>query len=103
MKLIIFRGAGFAGMVARTELDAKSLQRDDAKIFASQIARANLRDDPPPLPKKPWPDAQLYELCLEESGPTLNVRYSEESLPEDVRLLMAWVDGRPERVESIEP
>ncbi|ALO67883.1 hypothetical protein AS189_17110 [Arthrobacter alpinus] len=103
MKLIIFRGGGFAGMVARTELDAKSLPRDDAKTFASEIARANLRDEPPPVPEKSWPDAQHYELCLEESGPTLNVRYSEESLPEDVRLLMAWVDGRPERVESIGP
>lgn len=35
-------------MVARTELDAKSLPRDDAETFASSIARANLREEPPP-------------------------------------------------------
>lgn len=102
MKLIISRGAGFAGMVARTELDATSLPRDDAKTFATEIARANLHDVPPPPTEQPWPDAQLYEICLEGSGPTINVHYTEQSLPEDVRLLVAWVDGRPERVESLE-
>ncbi|MGP9502402.1 protealysin inhibitor emfourin [Specibacter sp. AOP5-B1-6] len=103
MRLIIFRGAGLAGLVARTELDAKSLPQAAAKTFAVEVDRANLREEPPPPPEKSWPDAQLYELCLEEAGPTISVRYSDESLPEQVRLLVAWVDGRPERVESIEP
>ncbi|WP_449372050.1 protealysin inhibitor emfourin [Arthrobacter psychrolactophilus] len=102
MRVTILRGGGLPGIVARTELDAAALPKSAARAFASEVARANLGECPAPPTANPWPDAQLYELRVEESGPTINVRYTEQSLPERVRLLVAWVDGRPERVESIE-
>jgi hypothetical protein len=102
MRLIILRGGGLAGIVARTELDTHALPKSEAKAFVSEVARANLDDQPPPAPASPRPDSQLYEINLERTGLTITVRYTEQSLPEEVRLLVAWVDARPERVESIE-
>ena len=61
-----------------------------------------LREQPESPPGRSWPDAQLYEISLEETEATVNVFYTDENLPENVRQLMAWVDGRPERIESIE-
>lgn len=102
MRVTILRGGGLPGIVARTELDAAALPTSAATTFAKEVARANLGEQPAPPTAKPWPDAQLYELRVEEAGPLIHVRYTEQSLPERVRLLVAWVDGRPERVESIE-
>lgn len=102
MKLTIRRGGGLAGMVAQTELDDRSLPKTDAEAFAGEVARANLHEQPEPPAARPWPDAQLYEILLEAAGPPISLHYTDETLPESVRLLVAWVDGRPERVESIE-
>lgn len=49
------------------------------------------------------PDEMLYELTAQDGGRTHTLRYAESQLPEDVRQLIAWVDGRPERSEAIEP
>lgn len=102
MKLTIRRGGGIAGIVAQTELDAQVLPEPAAQAFAGEIARANLHDQIAEPPAKQWPDGQLYEISLKEAGPPVTCFYTDESLPENVRLLLAWVDGRPERIESIE-
>ncbi len=102
MKLTIRRGGGIAGIVAQTELDAQVLPEPAAQAFAGEIARANLHDQVAEPPATQWPDGQLYEISLKEAGPPVTCFYTDESLPENVRLLLAWVDGRPERIESIE-
>ena len=102
MKLTIRRGGGIAGILARTELDTGDLPLPDAELFAAQMDQSGLRDPGEPPAAGRRPDAQLYEISWEESGRQDSRRYSEESLPEGVRQLLAWVDGRPERVESIE-
>ncbi|MDJ0355277.1 protealysin inhibitor emfourin [Paenarthrobacter sp. PH39-S1] len=102
MKLTVRRGGGIAGITARTELDADALPPAAAEAFAGEISHAGMRElnDPPTTRQRP--DSQLYEISLEEAGQPFSVHYTDESLPEDVRRLLAWVDGRPERVESIE-
>lgn len=102
MKLTIIRAGGIAGIVARTELDQQALPTSAAKDFAGEVRRAKLVEQAPPPPDRPRPDTQLYEINLEWTGPAVTVRYTDDSLPEGVRLLVAWVDNRPERVESIE-
>lgn len=108
MKLIIRRGGGFAGMITHTELDAKALPGPAAADFAGAVARAELnKTDKAPSARgaareRPWPDAMLYEISLEASGPPVNAQFTDQTLPEGVRHLLEWVDGRPERVESIE-
>lgn len=103
MKLTIRRGGGLAGVVSQTELDAETLPHTAAEAFAGAVARANLAGQPVPAPARDWPDAQLYEISLEGNEAPVSVFYTDENLPETVRTLMAWVDGRPERVESINP
>lgn len=102
MKVVILRGGGFSGRVARTELDAHALPEPVAQDFAARVERAELAEQPENRPGRRWPDAQSYELCVEQSGSAVNCRFTEETLPENVRLLLAWVDGRPERVQSLE-
>ena len=102
MKVTIVRGGGIAGIVARTELDAGRLPKAAAKTLADELARANLAALPEPPAARQWPDAQLYEISVENAEESVKARFTDEALPENVRLLMAWVDSRPERVDSIE-
>ncbi|AIY03485.1 hypothetical protein ART_3886 [Arthrobacter sp. PAMC 25486] len=102
MKLTIIRGGGIAGIVARTELDAQALPEPAAKAFAQEVARANLDSLPAPADARRWPDAQLYEISVESTEHSFKVRCTDDSMPENVRLLVAWVDSRPERIDSIE-
>ena len=102
MKLTIRRGGGIAGIVARTELDQNALPKTEADTFAGEVARARIREQHDLPAATPWPDSQLYEISLEGSGPPVNVHFTDETLPEDVSRLLAWVDARPERIESIE-
>lgn len=102
MKLTIRRGGGFAGIVTQTELDTQALPKPAAEKFAGEVARANLAGQDETPPGRRWPDAQLYEISLEESAESVSVFYTDENLPEEIRQLVEWVDGRPERVESIE-
>lgn len=102
MKLTIRRGGGIAGLVARTELDASDLPPPAAEMFAAHMDRSGLRTSGEPPAAVRRPDDQLYDLSWEEAGHTGSRRFSESNLPEGVRQLLAWVDGRPERIESIE-
>ncbi|AXJ10926.1 protealysin inhibitor emfourin [Arthrobacter sp. PM3] len=102
MKLTIRRGGGIAGIVARTELDTSDLPPPAAETFAAYMDQSGLRAPGEPPAAERRPDDQLYDLSWEESGHTGSRRFSESNLPEGVRQLVAWVDGRPERTESIE-
>jgi hypothetical protein len=44
-----------------------------------------------------------YEVSVEDEGQTTTRRYTEQTLPESLRSLIAWVDSRPERRQSIVP
>ncbi len=102
MKLTVRRGGGISGIVARTELDANALPPTDAAAFTAEVNRARMRELPDPPATSRRPDSQLYDISLQDTGQPCSRHYTDESLPEDVRRLVAWVDGRPERIESIE-
>ena len=44
----------------------------------------------------------LYEVCVERADGTTTARYTDATLPEAVRALIAWADGRPERTDALE-
>ncbi|TDW29985.1 protealysin inhibitor emfourin [Cryobacterium psychrophilum] len=102
MKLCVRRGGGFAGMVARTDLDSAVLPPADATTLAAEIDRAGLRNLTEPRANRTWPDAQLYDISLVDGKREYHYRCTDATIPEGVRELLAWVDERPERVESIE-
>ena len=101
MKLSITRGGGVAGITTRTELDAGDLEPADAEAFMAR-ARAVDLPDPGGL-ASPQPDETLYTVCLEDAGGRTEVHYTDGTLPEDVRELIAWADLRPERRERVGP
>jgi hypothetical protein len=47
------------------------------------------------------PDEMSYEVTVEDQGQATTRRFTEQTLPESLRSLIAWVDGRPERSQSI--
>lgn len=103
MRLSVRRGGGFAGIVTRTDLDAEALPATDAAALAAEVDRAGLRTlrDPPGV--RTWPDSLIYDISLTDDSQEFRYHCSEESLPDGVRQLLAWIDSRPESVESIEP
>lgn len=103
MKLAIVRGGGIAGMVTLTELDSAALSGPDAQALTDQVDRAGLRTLPEPAPTRRQPDELAYEIVVYDDGDRLRLRFSEASLPDEVRLLVEWVDGRPERSQSLAP
>jgi len=103
MRLSVRRGGGFAGFVTRTDLDAEALPATDAVALAAEVDRAGLRTLSDAHGTRTWPDSLLYDISLTDQAQEFRFHCSEESLPEGVRGLIAWVDARPERVESIEP
>lgn len=102
MKLTIRRGGGIAGIVARTDLDTNDLPPPAAETFAAHMDQSGLRESGEPPAAVRRPDDQLYDISWEESGHADSRRFSESNLPEGVRQLLAWVDARAERIESIE-
>ncbi|WP_433875752.1 protealysin inhibitor emfourin [Sinomonas atrocyanea] len=117
MKLTVRRGGGISGIVTRTELDTAALPDPVAEDLVGEVQRAGLQDQPGPEhsvpategqhePRAPavrQPDSQLYEISVEGLGAApFSARYTDESLPEQVRHLMELIDARPERTDSVE-
>src|SRR4029077_15692220 len=106
MKSEIVRGGGLAGLTTRTELETDALASEPAHTLAAHVRGAGLLGAPPPAPPDPaerYPDELLYEVTAHHQGHVRTARYSEAQLPEEVRRLIAWVDGRPERSQPTEP
>lgn len=110
MKLIVRRGGGLAGMVRRTELDAAALAEEPARDFAVMVERTQLRGAGPAGAEPAagsagggrWPDALSYEVQLDDDGASHSHSYTDQTLPSDVARLIQWLDGRPERTDSVE-
>jgi hypothetical protein len=96
----IVRAGGLAGFVRRTELDSAGLPQD-ALLTLRALVAALLVD--PAAGVAPAPDELRYELILEDDGATTTLRPTEQTLSDDERLLIAFVDGRDERVELVVP
>jgi hypothetical protein len=106
MKIEIVRGGGLAGLSTRTELDADTLAHESAQTLVERVRDVGLLGNAPGVLSRSadrYPDELLYEVTAYDEGVARTVRYSEAELPDNVRQLIAWVDGQPERSEAIEP
>ncbi|MDQ3103783.1 MAG: hypothetical protein M3Q87_00915 [Actinomycetota bacterium] len=103
MKLVIVRGGGIGGPVTLTELDSDQLSSADSQALAEQVDRADLGNVPEPATRRRQPDELLYEIVVHNGGERLILRFSEATLPDEIRLLIQWIDGRPERSQSLAP
>lgn len=96
VKLSIARGGGIAGIATRTQVSTDSLSATDAETLRAMVEDAGLltlSDDVPARP--PHADDLLYELTVEIEGHVHTVHVTESTLPEAVRLLIAWADSLP--------
>ena len=103
MKLSIVRGGSIAAIVTRIEVSTDSLSPEDARALHSKVGEAGilgLSDDVPATAQHP--EDLLYELTVEDEGRVHTVRLSESTLPEAVRLLIAWADSVPGGEATIE-
>jgi len=101
VKLSIVRGGGLAGIATQTTLDRDDLPPDGAAAFDEQVAAAGTFEEAGPTPS-PHPDEMLYELKLTD-GEERTARFTDTSLPDPVRRLVEWAEGRPERKTEILP
>ncbi len=101
MKLTITRGGGLAGIARQTELASDALPDDDAATLHDQVAGAEWLHEEAREAPGVHPDEMSYEVTVEHEGRTTTQRFTEQTLPESLRSLIAWVDGRPERSQSI--
>jgi hypothetical protein len=100
VRVTIVRGGGLAGLVRRTELDSAELPPEAVALLCELVDRL-----PTDRPRAGGvaPDEPRYELALDDGGRKSSWRQTEQALSEDERLLIAFVDGRAERVDSVEP
>jgi hypothetical protein len=102
VKVTIVRGGGLAGIATRTELDGADLSDADARAFAEAVGRAGPVMQSPEPRGRPLPDQTLYDVRVDDGGHEVRARFDDETLPDEVRRLVEWVDARPERTHRIE-
>jgi hypothetical protein len=102
LKLTIIRGGGLAGISRQTELASEALPPGEATKLHELVEGAGLLGEAAPREAPPvHPDEMSYEVIVEHEGRAQTQRFSEQTLPDPVRRLIASIDSRPERRQSI--
>jgi hypothetical protein len=104
LKVTVIRGGGLAGISRQTDLASGALPPGEATRLHELVEGAGLLGVAAPREAPPGhPDEMSYEVSVEHQGPTRTRRFTEQTLPDPVRSLIAWIDSRPERRQSIVP
>jgi emfourin len=104
MELAIVRGGGVSGIASRTRLHADALSADDARALTARVERAGLLTaSEQPAPPPAHADEPRYAVTVGHGEAQRTLRFSESTLPEPVRDLIAWVDAHPAREQEILP
>jgi hypothetical protein len=96
MKVAVVRGGGVAGLTTRTRLAAEALPEGDAKALHELVRGSGLLTKPE-TPRQPpsHADELLYSVTVDDGERERTLRFSDESLPDEVRSLIEWVDAHP--------
>jgi Emfourin len=104
VKLTVIRGGGLAGVSRQAELSSDVLQPAEATKLDELVEGAGLLGEAAPREAPPaHPDEMSYEVIVEHEGRAQTLRFTEQTLPDSVRSLIAWIDSRPEHSKSIVP
>jgi hypothetical protein len=101
VKVAILRSGGVAGFVTRTELESASLPEALRPEFEARLQRA-LDTNLPSCGSFGDVGEPRYEISLDNGDEAITLRFDERDVPEPIRALIDWTDGRPERQTSIE-
>jgi hypothetical protein len=104
MRVSVVRGGGFGGLIRTTTADPGRLSPRDRQELEVLVRQAGLSGTPAVTdPEEPGPDRFTYAVTVEDEGHIHTARFSERSLPEEVRKLISWVGEVKGRQESVEP
>jgi hypothetical protein len=93
VKVSITRGGGVAGILRVVEVDADDVPADALAALRGSSGGGS----PPPSPRRP--DEMTYAVRVGDS----EARFTDSTLPDEVRRLIAWADAHPARREQIRP
>jgi Emfourin len=98
LKLTITRGGGLAGLTRQTEVASDALSPgEDAKLRELVEGSGLLGEAAPKEAPPAHPDEMSYEVTVEHEGRAQTRRFTEQTLPDSVRSLIAWADSRARR------
>ena len=97
------RGGGLGGLVRTSTADTARLSRRDSQQLAALVEQAGLTGGPVAQPAEPGPDQFSYAVSVEDQGLTRQARFSERSMPREVRNLISWVTSASGRDDDTEP
>jgi hypothetical protein len=94
MRVSLVRSGGFAGLQRTAAVDGAALPQAERGELEALVAGAGFFALPPTLPA-PAPDRFRYRLTVEDdAGRAHTVVVDEAAMPERLRALIAWVEGR---------
>jgi hypothetical protein len=104
MKVSVVRGGGVAGLTSRVRLAAAALPGEDAKALEGRVRESRLLTMPePPRPPTSHADQLLYAVSVDDGENERTLQFSDETMPEEVRSLIEWVDSHPKGEREVLP
>src|SRR4029077_5752273 len=104
MKVAIVRGGGVVGLTSRTRLAADALPAGDAKALHERVRKARRLTMPQPAPQPTrHADQLLYAVSVDDGERERTLHFTDESLPDEVRALIEWVDDHPKGEREVLP
>ncbi len=94
MRITLTRTGGLAGLRQEASVDDAALSPGERAELARLVAAAGVFTLPPAAGPPPAPDRFRYRLVVEDGDRRLELRVAEEALPEGLRRLVRWVEGR---------
>jgi subtilisin family serine protease len=107
VRVSVVRGGGFGGLVRTTTADTDHLSPQDREELAVLVRQAGLLEAssataaPATSAEEPAPDRFTYAVTVQDHGQEHKARFSERSLPGEVRNLISWVGKVSGHEESI--
>jgi hypothetical protein len=95
VKLVLTRTGGVAGLRLEASIDAADLPpraRGELLRLVEAAGLFTLRVEPSAIPAAP--DRFRYRLVVEDGARRCDLRVAEDALPEGLRRLVRWVEGR---------
>lgn len=104
VRVSVVRGGGFGGLVRTTTADTDHLSPQDREELAALVRQAGLLETRSATSaEEPEPDRFTYAVTVQDQGQEHQARFSERSLPGEVRNLISWVGAVNGHQETIEP
>jgi hypothetical protein len=95
VRITLTRTGGLAGLRQKTVVDDTALPPPERAELRRLVAKAALFSLPSELSgPSPAPDRFRYRLSAEDGGRRCDVRAAEETLPEELRRLVRWLEER---------